>query len=379
MADGAVYDLVVVGAGPAGAAAALAGRIHRPHARVLLIDRADFPRDKPCGDAVAAHAGDELARLGVLDVLADWPTVDRLRLRSPEGRVAARRCRRANWVVPRRVFDARLVAAAVERGVERRTTRVRRLEQRDGMVVIDGDTASRAVVAADGANSTVRRLLGVAPSPPGHLAVAIRGYGPAPAGVAEQLIAMVADGWPSYAWSFPIGDGSANVGYGLLRDRLDGGKTQLRDRLAAALPDALADPATLRAHHLPFSSRRPVPSAGRILLAGDAASLVNPLSGEGIYYALLSGRLAGACAVEDPEGATRRYPRLLAAELGRHFLHTRVMARVIRHRRFVEGAVTAAAADQTVFDRMVDITLGGGLVSPRALGRVVAACPLRAR
>lgn len=368
-----VYDLAVVGGGPAGAAAALAARACRPDARIVLLDRADFPRDKPCGDAIAAHAGDELARLGVIDVLDGWPRVDRLRLCSPGGRVAARRCQRDNWVMPREVFDARLVAAAEARGIERRVTRVRHVEQRAGMVVLDGDTASRVVVAADGANSTVRRLLGVAPNPPSHVAVAVRGYGPAPGGPAEQLIAMVAEGWPSYAWSFPIGDGTANVGYGLLRDRLDGGKAQLHGRLAAAVPQVQADPTTLRAHHLPFSSRRPVPADGRVLLAGDAASLVNPLSGEGIFYALLSGRLAGTCAVVDPEAAGRRYPRLLAAELGRHFFHTRVMARVIRYRRFVEGAVSAAASHQEVFDRMVDLTLGRGLLAPRPLGRVVLA------
>lgn len=374
MASGDVYDLAVVGGGPAGAAAALAARSARPDARVLLIDRAEFPRDKPCGDAIAAHAGDELARLGAMDVMDGWPTVDRLRLRSPDGRVAARRCQRPNWVMPRRLFDARLVVAAVARGVERRTARVRRVEERDGLVVLDGHTASRVVVAADGANSTLRRLLGLAPNPPDHLAVALRGYGPAPAGTPEQLIAMVADGWPSYAWSFPVGDGSANVGYGLLRDRLDGGKAQLHRQLAAALPEGRPDPATLRAHHLPFSSRRPVPAVGRVLLAGDAASLVNPLSGEGIYYALLSGRLAGCCAVEDPAAAGRRYPRLLSAALGRHFAHTRAMARVIRHRRFAEGAVVAASGDQSVFDGMVDLTLGGGLVPPRSLARVLAAC-----
>lgn len=368
-----VYDLVVVGGGPAGAAAALAGRRAGAGARVLLLDKADFPRDKPCGDAIAAHARDELAALDAAQILDDWPSVARLRLRSPDGRVAARRCRRVNWVMPRTVFDARLVAAAEAAGVERRTERVRRLEQRAGLVVVNDRIAARAVVGADGANSTVRRLLGVPSNPPDHLAVAVRGYGPAPEGGPEQLIAMVAEGWPSYAWSFPVGDGTANVGYGLLRDRFDGGKAQLHARLAAALPDAQADPATLRAHHLPFSSRRPVPARGRVLLAGDAASLVNPLSGEGIYYALVSGRLAGTCAVQDPSAAARRYPRLVADALGRHFAHTRVFSRVIRHRRFVEGAVAAAASDQGVFDRMVDLTLGGGLVSPRALGRVVGA------
>jgi len=370
---GGCYDLAVVGGGPAGAAAALAARQTRPDARVLLLDKADFPRDKACGDAIAAHAGDELVSLGAGSVLDAWPSVARLRLRSPEGRVAARRCRRVNWVMPRRVFDARLVQAAESAGVQRRTERVRRVEQRHDMVVLNGRIAARVVVGADGANSTVRRLLGVAPNPPGHLAVAVRGYGRAPAGSPEQLIAMVAEGWPSYAWSFPVGDGTANVGYGLLRDRFEGGKNQLHARLSAALPDAQPDAASLRAHHLPFSSRRPVPALGRVLLAGDAASLINPLSGEGIYYALLSGRLAGMCAVEDPSAAARRYPRLLADHLGRHLSHTRMFAGVIRHRRFVEAAVTAAAADQLVFDRMIDLTLGGGLVSARSLGRVAAA------
>ncbi|HVL99793.1 MAG TPA: geranylgeranyl reductase family protein [Egibacteraceae bacterium] len=370
-----VYDLVVVGAGPAGAAAALAARASRPDARVLLVDKAEFPRDKSCGDAVSAHAGDELRRLGVATLLEDWPAIDRLRLRSPGGRAAARRCQRVNWVMPRRVFDARLVEAAVARGVERRTQRVHTLEQRPGMVVLDGETAARVVVGADGSGSTVRRLLGVAPNPRDHLAVAVRAYSPAPAGRPEQLIAMVGEGWPSYAWSFPVGDGTANVGYGLLRAHFDGGKAQLHGRLAAALPDADPDPATLRAHHLPFSSRRPEPAAGRVLLAGDAASLVNPLSGEGIFSALVSGRLAGRCAVEDPDAAGRRYPRLLHDTLGSHLAHVRVFARVIRHRPFVEAAVAAASADRLVFDRMVDLTLGAGLVSPVALLRVLRAYP----
>lgn len=373
---GDVYDVVVVGAGPAGAAAALAAKRRRPDARVLLIDRADFPRDKACGDAVAAHAGDELARLGALDVLDGWPTVRWLRLRSPNGGVAARPCERPNWVMPRQEFDARLVDAAVACGVERRTARVRRLAQRSGLVVVDGDTAARAVVGADGAYSTVRRLLGAGANPPDHLAVAVRGYASEPPGRRpEQLIAMVADSWPSYAWSFPIGDGRANVGYGLLVDRLRGGRQQLHGQLAAALPGVEPDPATLRAHQLPFSSRRPPAAVGRVLLAGDAASLVNPLSGEGIFSALLSGRLAGTCAVEDPDAAGRRYPRLLATVLGRHLAHTRVFARLIRHQPFVEGAVAAAAANRDVFDRMVDLTLGGGTARPASLLRVAAAYP----
>ena len=113
-------------------------------------------------------------------------------------------------------------------------------------------------------------------------------------GLPEQLIHTIGDGWPAYAWSFPIGDGRANIGFGMLRANLQGrGRTGLTEPLARLLPDQPAEPGTDRAAHLPLSTWRPRQPEGRVLLAGDAASLINPLTGEGIYYAILSGRLAG--------------------------------------------------------------------------------------
>ena len=165
---------------------------------------------------------------------------------------------RPNHVVPRAVLDARLVEAATAAGAELRRA-VRRLEQHDGLVVVDGELAARVVVGADGANSTVRRLLGAPPNPDRALAIAVRGYAPAPAGRPEQLIAWVAEGWPAYVWSFPTGTGVANVGYGLLRSRFHGDRAELHQRLHDLLPEADPDPASLRAHHLPFSSSRPPP------------------------------------------------------------------------------------------------------------------------
>ena len=108
-----VWDLVVVGGGPAGSAAALRARQLRPDARVLIVDRADFPRDKPCGDGVAPHALDVLAGLGVstADIVDGFRPVQRLRLTSPTGYVAARSMHRQAYVIPRAVLDARLLAA----------------------------------------------------------------------------------------------------------------------------------------------------------------------------------------------------------------------------------------------------------------------------
>jgi flavin-dependent dehydrogenase len=224
------------------------------------------------------------------------------------------------------------------------------------------------VVGADGANSVVRRLLGLRSSPDGHTAIALRGYAPDPDGAhPEQLIGWVADGWPAYVWSFPTGTGMVNVGYGLLRSRLEGGRAELERRLRVLLPGADPEPASLRAHHLPLSSRRPSPGRGRVLLAGDAASMINPLSGEGIYYALLSGRLAARAALLAPDRPGAAYRDLLRAALGRHFRHAAVLARAVRSQRLACAALGAAGSSPARFQYLVELGLGQVRISPRIL------------
>lgn len=359
-----MWDLAVVGAGPAGSAAALGALRARPGARVLLLDRADFPRDKSCGDGVAPHALDELARLGVAHVLADRVPVRQLRLRSPGGREVAARLQRPDVVVPRTVLDARLVGEAVRAGAQLVRHQVRTVQVRSGEVVLDGRLRAKAVVGADGANGIVRRQLGLPRQPDACLAVAVRGYAAAPAGEPEQLIVMDSRGWPAYAWSFAAGDGTANVGFGMLLPRLRatgrGGKSELHGRLAELIPGVQAE--RLVSHHLPLSTFRPRQPAGPVLLAGDAASLVNPLTGEGIYYALHSGRLAGAAAVTagDPGSA---YGRALERDLGQHLRHTTVLARLSASPGVVDAGVAAAERSPGAFDALVEVGLGRGLVT----------------
>ncbi|MCW2615937.1 MAG: geranylgeranyl reductase, partial [Frankiales bacterium] len=130
---------------------------------------------------------------------------------------------------------------------------------------------------------------------------------------------MAAQEWPAYAWSFAAGDGTANVGFGMLQPSLRpaprGGREELHGRLRELLPGV--EPERLASHHLPLSTWRPRQPPGGVLLAGDAMSLINPLTGEGIFYALLSGRLAGVAAVGPPDHG-RAYAAALQGELGRH-------------------------------------------------------------
>jgi menaquinone-9 beta-reductase len=364
-----LVDVAVVGAGPAGSAAALRALQLRRDVRVLLLDAAAFPRDKTCGDGIAAHALELVEALGVPGASRLGTPVPRLRLRSPGGRVVERTCARPNRVVPRTVFDAELVAAAVARGARLERHRVRRMEVRPDRVVLDGVVAARVVIGADGANSAVRRLLGAPAMPPSSTAVAVRGYAPTALDPDALVIEFARGSYPAYAWSFPLSGGGANVGYGVFDKRGSGSRSELVAALRALLPGQEPDPATVRGHHLPLSSGPRHHPDGRVLLAGDAAAMVNPLTGEGIFDALASGALAGRAALLGA-GAGAAHRAAMRRTFERHHAHAALLARLLRHPRFVDAAVLAAARHQSVFDAAIDLGLGRGTAPLPALARV---------
>ncbi len=361
------WDLVIVGGGPAGSAAAAAAVTTHPGLRVLIVDRAAFPRDKTCGDGIAAEAMDLAADLGFSmgPLLAGHPPVSRLRLIAPGGSIADRRLPRPVRVIPRAILDARLLADVRRRGVAFRRHTVRRVEQTGGAVVLDGEIRATVVIGADGAESVLRRACNGPGRTAGPVALAIRGYAPEPPGQAgTQLIAMSARNWPAYAWSFPLGNGLANVGYGelLTGRRLD--RTMLRDGLRRLLPGVVDDPTGMRAHRLPLSPGRPPIPDGPVLLAGDAGSLINPLSGEGIFYAFVSGGLAGRAAAAAVAGAVpdagAAYRQWMGPALRRHLRTTDLLDRLVRRPWLLEAGIRAAADRQRTFDDLVRLSLADG-------------------
>lgn len=310
------FDVLVAGAGPAGSAAAI--HLARGGARVLLADRARFPRDKPCGGGITGRA----LRHAPCDIS---PVVERT-VHTFELRLHHRRSFRRTSSEPlilmtqRRRLDAHLAEQAVAAGASFRDgARVEQIEiGASGITAsVGGDPVSADVlVGADGANGVVARAAGLEEGI--VRGVALEGN------VSWELLdrgrfastAAIELGAPAggYGWLFPKGD-HANLGVGgWAREG-----PHLRGYLARLAGGYAVDPAAIadvRGHRLPM--RRigaSVPGRDRVLLVGDAAGLVDPLSGDGIYEAFVSARLAAdAILAADPA----RYAGALAAALDRH-------------------------------------------------------------
>jgi geranylgeranyl reductase family protein len=380
-----MWDLAIVGAGPAGSTAALAALAERPRARVLLLDRERFPRDKSCGDGIAPNVLDVLGPLGAGDVIAGWTSLQRLELSCGRRTVSGRMARPA-WVIPREVFDARLVDRAGAAGAHLVQHQVREVRVEAGAVVLDGRFRARVVVAADGAQSAVRSAL--AGPRRGRRAIALRGYAPTAPSRAGRQVIRYSEGrpQPSYAWAFDRGDGLSNVGYGEL---VSGGQRPSRqlllDQLEKLLPGTVDHADRWRGHHLPLSGWgwKAEQADGPVLYVGDAAGLVNPVTGEGIYYAVATGALAGrgamtAVADGEPLTAGRRHRTAVRRLLDRHLQHTWLVARMTRRPAVVEAGIAAAARDQRTFDDLVELGLGHGRLT-RQLAASLAAGALRNR
>ena len=381
------WDLVVVGAGPAGSSAALGALTEDPTLRVLLLDRSDFPRDKSCGDGIAPHVLDALAEVGAGDVVSDWTPIRRLELSRGAARVEGE-MRREVHVVPRQVFDARLVERAVAAGAVLRRHRVASVTAGERCVTVSGMIEGRVVVGADGAHSLVRTtLLGRRRDP---RAIAIRGYAPTtPELEGRQVIRYGERRQPSYAWAFDRGDGLANVGYGELlpgeRDRRGAPSRQLLlDQLEALVPGAASTGGHWLGHHLPLSGWRWDQPDGPVLLVGDAAGLINPMTGEGIYYAVATGIAAGrasarslAAGLPGAAGAAHRHD--VRRLLGTHLKHTWTAARLSRSPVVVDAGIRAAARDRRVFDTLVELGLGAGRIDARLATGLVRGLARRTR
>jgi flavin-dependent dehydrogenase len=320
--------VAVVGAGPAGSL--LAHDLARDGAAVTLFD-ASHPREKPCGGGLTAKA---------LALLPEAPSDDPLpcrwlsecRFESGRGESVRVPLPRAVAVAARRELDAWLLRRACERGARLVAERVVRVEPSGRLATAAGtERRFELVVGADGASSLVRRTL-LAPVPPERLVMAAGWYA---RGSAPMLVRFT-PGLDGYLWLFPRPD---HVGVGICaplrsrptRDML----RRLEDEVARHFPALRDDEAGRYAHTIPSPSDDPASlleiAGPGFALVGDAAGLADPITGEGIHYALRSARVLSATLRED--GSPRRYPERALEDFGRELL----LAARLRPRFYAAG------------------------------------------
>jgi len=369
------YDVVISGAGPAGCSSALF--LAQKGYRVLLLDKATFPREKVCGDGITAASSTLLEEMGVMD---------RLRLRlgalmvckgvtiySPAGTVVQGRILQAGsltgatYVIPRKEFDDSLISCVKEHSA---ITFLENTSVTD--IIMDGDRArgvrssagdwfGRVVIAADGAYSPIASRLHLANKEKKHQGFAIRAYYSKVEGLTDSIElhydkSMV----PGYGWIFPLGNQRANVGVGLMiRFKDQRGLKQLFERFvgenafaSAKLKNAVMEPGTLKGWPLPFGSFQGKRGRGNVLLTGDAGSFVDPLNGEGIYYALKSGRYAAEAVAraldEEDTRASGYYEKLWRKEFSFHeFTLGYALQPLLNNEFLLESLMRFAAKKQT--------------------------------
>jgi geranylgeranyl reductase family protein len=355
-------DVIIAGAGPAGAAAAI--HMAKAGLRVILADRQTFPRDKVCGDFVSPVALRELTALGIarcpeyklsnvvryaalyLDgkhlLTATIPSVPGFR--SP-GRV-----------IPRKILDESIVRRARIAGADIREGHyVTGYRLRRHSVEVSVQTPARlqslraqVLIGADGSSSLLARLVRGKNSLNDDRIIAVRGYFGGISGPPDQAdLYFASDSFPGYCWLFPTGQNAANVGVGMVQNvfppasdhlrklllRLIAEDPVLKERLAGAEPlgNITGWPLATYNGSLPMMGNR-------ILLVGDAGGLINPLNGEGIQYALLSARWAAetvvACATRNDfsRAALYAYAKKIDTELRYDLTLSRSLVQLLRNR-----------------------------------------------
>jgi geranylgeranyl reductase family protein len=392
-------EIVVVGAGPAGAACAL--RLASAGHDVLLVDQSAFPRDKPCGDGLTRSALTELSLLGFDDLIASRPAIEGLRIMSGSGSPEYRpyNTRMTARCIPRALLDERLLTSALHVGARFRQARVDRVmpDERHPCVALADSGRSdqptiraKLVIAADGATSRVARELGWPRQGNSPTAYAVRAYFESDCELEPVFdiylpLKLGNRRFPGYGWVFPVEPLVANIGVGYWR----GGTVGAPPRIREALNCFVQQLQQMTARHLgAFEIRSPLfgsplgvqfdvdrCEADGVLMVGDAARTTDPATGEGIAYALRGARVVADIAMRRRRGVASR--QRVGHALAQRF--PSVLQDVALPLRIMEHRYNGVSADRRATRKYPFVrTMRGVLTAPEMVPPLTASTAGRA-
>ena len=383
------FDVVIIGAGPSGSNAAISYKKLNPDLKIALVDKAIFPRDKSCGDAFGPGVISALKRFGNEHILEAEPEVVSTTLFGPKNIGIQNYIPEVKnkedsvvYVIPRLDLDNRILNLAKDEEVETfEGYRFSKFFNNEESVSVEIENEekekyileAKLLVGADGANSRVRKSLNLKQNSDWNKAIAIRAYIDSPNYLEifkerTLMFEINVSAIKGYAWAFPSKGDLLNIGIGVplsvfKKEKMD--IKNLLDEFVKTLEGRGVIVENLRMEKsfmLPFASSRPKLGHNRVALIGDAGSMINPMSGEGIFYGMEAGfLLANATHQLINEGGSvlnkgiTKYEKVFNKRFGKHFLSCSLARLVFQSPFMTKRLLNIASLDQHTIDFVVEL------------------------
>ena len=383
-----LYDVLIIGAGPSGSNAAISYKNLNPNLKVGLIDKSIFPRDKSCGDAIGPGVISALKRFNNQHILDNEPQVVSTTLYGPENIGIQNYIPEVKnkedsivYVIPRIDLDNRILNLAKDLDVDvfEGYSFVSFEKDLDNKLVVEiknGDNitklGAKILVGADGANSRVRKQLNINTNSDWHKAIAIRAYIDSPNYLEifkerTLMFEINVSAEKGYAWAFPSKGNLLNIGIGVplnifKKEKLDINVllqdfiTQLTNR--GVVVENIRDE---KSYLLPFASSRPkFRNDINVALIGDASSMINPMSGEGIFYGMEAGYLLAKNTynlIDSPElsKGIADYEKAFSKRFRKHYLSCALARLLLQSPFMTKRLLRVASNDQNTIDFVVEL------------------------